>query len=77
MDQTALSWGTLDRQTLEAAAVGTVCCDTPQVLRGAFTTGHIPRQSFERVLESTFVESEGGTGPSPDHFTDAERLGRR
>jgi 7,8-dihydropterin-6-yl-methyl-4-(beta-D-ribofuranosyl)aminobenzene 5'-phosphate synthase len=63
-------------KALEAAAVGTVCCDTPQALRGAFTTGHIPRQSFERVLENTLVESEGGTGPSPDHFTEAERLGR-
>jgi len=71
-----VSWGTLDRKALEAAAVGTVCCDTPQALRDAFTTGQIPRQSFERVLENTLVESEGGPGPSPDHFTDAERLGR-
>jgi len=71
-----VSWGMLDRETLEAAAVGTVCCEAPQALRGAFTTGHIPRQSFERVLENTLVESEGDASPSPDHFTDAERLGR-
>jgi 7,8-dihydropterin-6-yl-methyl-4-(beta-D-ribofuranosyl)aminobenzene 5'-phosphate synthase len=43
---------------------------------GAFTTGHIPRQSFARVLENTLVESENGAGPSPDHFTDAEHLAR-
>ena len=76
MDQAALSSGTLDRQTLEAAAVGTVCCEAPQALCGAFTTGHIPRQSFERVLENTLVDSEVGAGPSPDHFTETERLGR-
>jgi 7,8-dihydropterin-6-yl-methyl-4-(beta-D-ribofuranosyl)aminobenzene 5'-phosphate synthase len=71
-----VSWGTLDRKTLEAAAVATVCCDAPQALQRPFTTGHIPRRSFERVLENTLVESESGAGPSPDHFTDAERLGR-
>jgi 7,8-dihydropterin-6-yl-methyl-4-(beta-D-ribofuranosyl)aminobenzene 5'-phosphate synthase len=38
-----VSWGQLDRKALEAAAVGTLCCDTSQALHGAFTTGHIPR----------------------------------
>jgi hypothetical protein len=38
-----VSWGTLDRKALEAAAVGTVCCDTTQALLGPFTTGYIPR----------------------------------
>jgi 7,8-dihydropterin-6-yl-methyl-4-(beta-D-ribofuranosyl)aminobenzene 5'-phosphate synthase len=28
------------------------------------------------VLENTLVESEGDAGASPDHLTDAERLGR-
>ena len=68
-----VSWGMLDLKTLEAAAVGT---EAPQALCGAFTTGHIPRQSFERVLENTLVESEGDASRSPDHFIDAERLGR-
>jgi len=63
-----VSWGRLDRQALEAAAVGTLCGDTPQALQGAFTTGYIPRQSFERVLENTLVESETGANLSTDHF---------
>ena len=71
-----VSWGLLDREALEAAAVGTVCCDTPQALQGAFTTGYIERQSFERVLENTLVENEGDTNLSSDHFTEAERQGR-
>ena len=71
-----VSWGRLDRKALEAAAVGTLCGDTPQALQGAFTTGYIPRQSFERVLENTLVESETGANLSTDHFTEAERQGR-
>jgi 7,8-dihydropterin-6-yl-methyl-4-(beta-D-ribofuranosyl)aminobenzene 5'-phosphate synthase len=64
-----VSWGRLDREKLEAARVETVCCDSARVLSGAFTTGQIPRSSFERVLENTLVKSE-------DHFTEAERQGR-
>lgn len=69
-----VSWGMLDRKALDDADVGTVCCDSAQALAGAFTTGRIPRQSFERVLQSTLVEREAGTGA--DHFTEAERQGR-
>jgi 7,8-dihydropterin-6-yl-methyl-4-(beta-D-ribofuranosyl)aminobenzene 5'-phosphate synthase len=71
-----VSWGMLDRKAMEAADVAPVCCEAPQALPGAFTTGYIPRQSFERVLENTLVESEAGTSPFPDHFTEAERQGR-
>ena len=71
-----VSWGLLDRKALEAADVCPVCCDTPHALQGAFTTGYIPRQSFERVLENMLVESEPGGSPPPDHFTEAERQGR-
>jgi 7,8-dihydropterin-6-yl-methyl-4-(beta-D-ribofuranosyl)aminobenzene 5'-phosphate synthase len=71
-----VSWGRLDRKVLDAAAVGTVCCDTPQALLGPFTTGYIARQSFERVLENTLVESEAEATQSPDHFTETERQGR-
>jgi len=71
-----VSWGKLDRKALEAADVAPVSCETPHALSGAFTTGRIPRQSFERVLENTLVEGEGDASTSPDHFTDAERLGR-
>ena len=51
-------------------------CEAPRALSGAFTTGFIPRQSFERVLENTLVESEADQSSSPDHFTEAERQGR-
>src|SRR5271166_864594 len=71
-----VSWGTLDRKTLEAAAVGTVCCEARRRFVAPLRPAHIPRQSFERVLENTLVEGKGGAGPSPDHFTDVERLGR-
>ena len=71
-----VSWGVLDREALESAAVGTVCCDAPHALTGAFTTGYIPRQSFEHVLENTLVASETEENSPPDHFTEAERLGR-
>ena len=43
---------------------------SPVHASGAFTSGNIARQSFERVLPNTLVE------PSPaDHFTEAERRG--
>ena len=75
-DAEPVSWGLLDRRALEAADVCPVCCDAPHALQGAFTTGYIPRQSFERVLENTLVESEPGGSAPPDHFTGAERQGR-
>ena len=66
-----VSWGTLDRAALDSARVATVCCDAPHALSGPFTTGHIERQSFERVLPNTLVE------PGPyDHFSEQERRGR-
>ena len=69
-----VSWGTLDRGAIEQANVGTVCCATAHALSGPFTTGRIPRQSFERILENTLVEPEPAA--TVDHFTEAERLGR-
>jgi 7,8-dihydropterin-6-yl-methyl-4-(beta-D-ribofuranosyl)aminobenzene 5'-phosphate synthase len=66
-----LPWGALDRAALEAVRVETVCCEAAHALEGPFTTGHIARRSFERVLPNTFVE------PTPaDHFTEEERRGR-
>ena len=64
------SWGVLDRASLQSAKVEPVCCGAAQALSGAFTTGPIARQSFERVLPSTLVEEQ------PDHFTPSERRGR-
>jgi 7,8-dihydropterin-6-yl-methyl-4-(beta-D-ribofuranosyl)aminobenzene 5'-phosphate synthase len=70
-DEDPVSWGALDRAALAAAGVEAVCCDDAQALAGPFTSGHIARQSFERVLSNTLVE------PTPiDHFTEAERRGR-
>ena len=71
-----VSWGMLDREALEVTGVTAVCCDVPHALSGAFTTGYIPRQSFERVLENTLVEGETKANSPPDHFTEAERLSR-
>jgi 7,8-dihydropterin-6-yl-methyl-4-(beta-D-ribofuranosyl)aminobenzene 5'-phosphate synthase len=73
-DADPVSWGMLDRSALEAAQIDPVCCDTAHALGGAFTTGRIPRQSFERVLDSTLVDREASMGAA--HFTEAERQGR-
>ena len=69
-----VSWGRLDRSAIEAERVATVCCERAQTLAGPFTTGPIARTSFERILESTLVEP--APAALPDHFTEAERLGR-
>jgi 7,8-dihydropterin-6-yl-methyl-4-(beta-D-ribofuranosyl)aminobenzene 5'-phosphate synthase len=70
-DSEPRSWGSLDRAALEAARVETVACDHAQALAGPFTSGHIARQSFERVLPNTLIE------PTPaDHYSDEERRGR-
>jgi 7,8-dihydropterin-6-yl-methyl-4-(beta-D-ribofuranosyl)aminobenzene 5'-phosphate synthase len=71
-DEAPLPWGALDRAALEEAVrIQTVCCEAAHALDGPFTTGHISRQSFERVLPNTLVE------PTPaDHFTEEERRGR-
>ncbi len=70
-----VSWGKLDRAAIEAEHIATVCCDRAHALAGPFTTGPIARTSFERILDSTLVEP--ATAPAaPDHFTEAEHLGR-
>ena len=49
-------WGVLDRRELEKLNVRIVMCDQPTVIEGhAFTTGHIPRTSFEKVFPNTIV----------------------
>jgi 7,8-dihydropterin-6-yl-methyl-4-(beta-D-ribofuranosyl)aminobenzene 5'-phosphate synthase len=50
-------WGVLDRRDLEKYRVRVVNCEQPTVVLGhAFTTGTIPRTSFERVLPNTLVQ---------------------
>jgi hypothetical protein len=39
---------------------------------GHLPPGQYPRQSFERVLENTLVESEDDLSSTPDHFAEAE-----
>ena len=49
--------GYLDRRDLEKLNVKVVTCEKPTVLLGhGFTTGIIPRKSFEKVLPQTLVE---------------------
>ena len=76
-DQPVL-FGVLDRRELAAARVETVLCETPHVVGDAVTSGHIERNSFERVLPNTLVEAgaHDGAGCQADHFTEAERQGR-
>lgn len=70
-DSEPRSWGALDRAALDAGKVETVACAQARALDGPFTTGHIARQTFERVLPNTLIE------PTPaDHYTEEERRGR-
>lgn len=50
-------FGSLDRRELDALRVKVVMCEQPRVIEGhAFSTGAVPRRSFERVLPNTLVE---------------------
>jgi 7,8-dihydropterin-6-yl-methyl-4-(beta-D-ribofuranosyl)aminobenzene 5'-phosphate synthase len=70
-DSEPTSWGALDAAALAASRVETVACEHAHALEGPFTSGHIARNSFERVLPNTLVL------PTPaDHYSDAERRGR-
>ena len=67
-DSDPFPWGAIDRVSLRAQNVATVCCQTPRALDGAFTSGYIERQSFEEVTGGTLVED--------DHYSEAERKGQ-
>jgi len=68
-DDEMVSWGILDRASLAARHVKSVCCDIPHALSGPFTTGYIERDSFEDVSGGSKVLDDD------DHFTEAERRG--
>lgn len=68
-DDEMVSWGVLDRTSLAARHVTSVCCETPHALSGPFTTGYIERNSFEEVTGGSKVFEDD------DHFTEAERRG--
>jgi 7,8-dihydropterin-6-yl-methyl-4-(beta-D-ribofuranosyl)aminobenzene 5'-phosphate synthase len=64
-----ISWGAVDRTMLTAQFVKPVCCPAPHDLSHAFTTGFIPRTTFEEVSGGSMVYEY-------DHFTEAERRGK-
>ncbi|GAC1305006.1 MAG: MBL fold metallo-hydrolase [Vulcanimicrobiaceae bacterium] len=71
--------GFVDRRPLEAANVRIVLAERPTIVADhAFTTGTIPRSSFEHVFPNTWVEigTREGAGCAADHFTAAERQGK-
>lgn len=71
--------GVVDRPALEEANVKIVLADRPMVIGGhAFSTGTIPRTSFEKVFPNTFAEIgiRDRAGCSAEHFTEAERRGK-
>ncbi len=68
VDPELVCWGAPDRTALLAQTVVPVCCETPHVLDGAFTSGYIQRETFEEVSGGSKVESV-------DHFSEAERRG--
>jgi 7,8-dihydropterin-6-yl-methyl-4-(beta-D-ribofuranosyl)aminobenzene 5'-phosphate synthase len=63
-----VSWGAPDKTALLAHRVFPMCCDTPHVLEGAFTTGYIERDSFEEV-------TGGSKAESVEHYSESERRG--
>lgn len=64
-----VSWGAINTVSLKARNVMPVCCPHAHALDQAFTTGFIPRNSFETVSGGSMVEEY-------DHFTEAERSGK-
>jgi len=73
------SAGVVSRSALGDAQVRLVMADQAAVIGGqAFTTGAIPRNSFEQVLPSTRVEIgvRDGAGCEASHFTSEERAGK-
>jgi 7,8-dihydropterin-6-yl-methyl-4-(beta-D-ribofuranosyl)aminobenzene 5'-phosphate synthase len=62
-------WGALTRTLLLAHQTVPICCEKPRRLEGAFTSGYLERNSFEKTTSHTLMEN-------PDHFTEAEREGK-
>jgi 7,8-dihydropterin-6-yl-methyl-4-(beta-D-ribofuranosyl)aminobenzene 5'-phosphate synthase len=68
-----ISWGTVDRVMLRAHQVSATCCSKPHDVGLAFTTGFIPRESFETVTGGSMVLADEAPY---SHFTDAELAGK-
>jgi len=73
------SYGVLDRRALKKANVRVVMAETPMVIGGqAFSTGAVPRTSFEKVQAAAQVELgvRDGAGCDASHFSPAEQAGK-
>lgn len=69
-------FGHLDRRELEALRLKIVTCEQPRVIEGhAFSTGTIPRRSFERVLPNTLVDYSMRDGVGCNMPADAAAAG--
>jgi len=73
------STGVLDRRELAVANVRVITAEKPTVIAGqAFTTGAIPRISFEKAFPTPKVEIgiRDGAGCDASHFSKEEREGK-
>jgi 7,8-dihydropterin-6-yl-methyl-4-(beta-D-ribofuranosyl)aminobenzene 5'-phosphate synthase len=71
--------GALDRRDLKAANVRLVQIEKPAVIEGqAFSTGPIPRVTFEQTAPATKVEigMRDGAGCDASHFSKEEQEGK-
>jgi 7,8-dihydropterin-6-yl-methyl-4-(beta-D-ribofuranosyl)aminobenzene 5'-phosphate synthase len=73
------SFGVLDRRQLDEARVRVVMAEKPMVIGGqAFTTGAIPRTTFEALQPAAKVElgQRDGAGCDASHFSPDEQAGQ-
>ena len=73
------TFGILDRRELDKADVRIVMAEKPTVIGGqAFTTGAIPRTTFETVQPAAKIElgQRDGAGCDASHFTPEEQAGQ-
>jgi len=74
------SAGVVDRRELAAANVRVVMAETPAVIAGqAFSTGAIPRTSFETIVPLAVkveIGARDGAGCDSSHFTKEEQEGK-
>ncbi|MCB1510220.1 MAG: MBL fold metallo-hydrolase [Hyphomicrobiaceae bacterium] len=68
-----VSWGVVDRMMLAAHKVSSCCCSEPHDIKHAFTTGYIPRNSFETVSGGSMIVADD---QPYSHFTEAELSGK-
>ena len=73
------SYGVLDRRDLDDEDVQVILAEKPATIAGqAFTTGAVPRTTFEKVLPAAKVElgMRKGAGCDASHFTSEEQAGQ-